>query len=117
MFLKRLLGLFGRPGVTIPGTDQLAEGQARKVDIGDPFAGGKQILLCRVDGKIHALDATCPHEGGRIVPGDLQEGRLAVCPLHGYRFDATNGKAVGVACPPARTYRTRERDGNCEVWV
>lgn len=109
--------LFRRPSVVVPGSSGLAEGQARTVDVGDPFAGGKQIVLCRVDGEVHALDATCPHEGGRIAPGPLAEGRYAVCPLHGYRFDPRDGRAVGVVCKPARTYRARERDGSIELYL
>ena len=90
----RLKKLFSKPSITIPGADGLVEGEARKVDIGDPAAGGKQVLLCRVDGKVHALDTLCPHEGGRLVPGPLADGRYAVCPLHNYRFEPDSGKAV-----------------------
>ena len=115
--IGRLLKLFRRAPVLVPGTSALAEGEARKVDIGDPMAGGKQILLCRVDGKVHAIDSTCPHEGGRIVAGPLSDGRLAVCPLHSYRFDPTTGKAVGVVCRPVKTYRAREAGGETEVWL
>ena len=101
----------------MPGTERLAEGEARKVDLGDPLAGGRQILLCRVEGRVHALDVVCPHEGGRLVPGPLIEGRYAHCPLHGYRFDPGTGRAVGVACPAARTYRSREGSEGTEVWI
>ena len=115
--LGKLFGKFGRKGVLIPGTDALKEGEARKVDIGDPMAGGKQILLCRVDGKVHALDSYCPHEGGRIQPGPLLDGKHALCPLHNYKFDACTGKAVDVVCGSARTYRVVESGGQCEVFV
>jgi len=116
--LKRLLGLFrGRP-VLIQGAGALEEGHARKISLGDPLAGtGCNVVLCRVDGKLHALDDICPHEGGRISDGPLHEGRLATCPLHMYHFDVSSGKAVGVACRKAKTYRVRERDGDCEVWL
>ena len=63
------------------------------------------MILCRVEGRLHALDALCPHEGGRIVPGPLVEGKYALCPLHNYKFDPRTGKAVDVSCKAARTYR------------
>lgn len=115
--IGRLLNLFRRAPVLIPGTDALVEGEARKVDIGDPLAGGTQILLCRVDGKVHAIDSTCPHEGGRISAGPLTDGKLALCPLHSYRFDPKNGKAVGVVCAPVKTYRCAEKGGETQVWI
>jgi nitrite reductase/ring-hydroxylating ferredoxin subunit len=115
--LGRLFSLFrGRP-LLVPGTDQLPEGESRKVDVGDIAAGGKQIILCRVEGKVYALDSLCPHEGGRIQPGPLARGCWAVCPLHNYGFDPRTGKARGDVCRDAQTYRTRETDQGTEVWV
>lgn len=112
------LDLFrGRP-VTVEGTGRLAEGQSKKIDIGDPLAGtGKAVVLCRVDGTLYALDAKCPHEGGRISDGPLVEGKLAMCPLHRYQFDPKTGKAVGRLCGDAKTYRVKEKDGNASIWA
>jgi nitrite reductase/ring-hydroxylating ferredoxin subunit len=115
--LGKLFGMFRRKGVLIPGTEALVEGEARKVDIGDPLADGTQILLCRVEGRVYALDARCPHEDGRIQPGPLFEGKHALCPLHNYRFDVRDGKAVDVICRKATTYRVEERGGECEVFL
>lgn len=115
--LRRFFELFRGRAVTVPDSAKLAEGEARTVDIGDPLAGGKQIVLCRVEGKVYALDSLCPHEGGRIAPGPLVDARYAVCPLHSYRFDPKDGKAVGVSCRAATTHRVEERDGTCKVWV
>lgn len=115
--LSRLLGLFkGRPAL-IRGAAQLAEGQSRRVELGDSLAGGVEIVLCRLNGELHAVDRLCPHEGGRIGDGPLVEGRYVTCPLHNYRFDPTTGKPVGVACKSARTYRVREKGGDCEVYL
>lgn len=115
--LRRLTGLFRKKGVLVPDTARLAEGEGRKVDVGDPVAGGTQVLLCRVDGRIHAIDTLCPHEGGRIPTGPLAEGKYAQCPLHGYRFDPRDGKAVGVTCRPVRVYRVVEKGGQAELFV
>lgn len=101
----------------IKGTGKLPEGEARKVDIGDVVAGGTQVVLCRVGGKLYALDAVCPHEQGRITPGPLLEGKYALCPLHNYKFDPTNGASVNARCRAAKTYRVVEKDGDAEIWV
>ena len=36
------------------------------------------------------LQNTCPHEGGQLSAGWIEDGAV-VCPLHGYKFDLTNG--------------------------
>jgi nitrite reductase/ring-hydroxylating ferredoxin subunit len=115
--LGKLGNLFrGRP-IHIAKTGALPDGEARTIDIGDPLAGGRQVVLCRVNGELHALDSKCPHEGGRIAPGPLIEGRYALCPLHNYRFDPRTGKAIDVSCSAAKTYRVQERDGDADLWV
>lgn len=118
MVLGRILGLFRRPPALVKGAGRLEEGQSKKVDLGDLLAGGKQIVLARKDGKLHAIDTHCPHEGGRIIDGPLLEGRYVVCPLHNYRFDVVTGKPWMVnVCGKARTYKVRETDGDAEVWA
>ena len=92
--IRRLLGLGG--GVLVPGGASIEEGTARGVDVGDPHAGGIRVILCKVDGEVHALDSTCPHgQGGHIQTGPLEKGRFALCPLHRYAFDPKTGKPEG----------------------
>lgn len=81
------------------------------------MAGGVEIVLCRKGGELHAVDRVCPHEGGRISDGPLLDGKYVVCPLHNYRFDPTTGKAVGVSCGNAKTYRVKTKGADCEVFV
>ncbi len=115
---NRLLNVFrGKPAL-VKGAGRLEEGQARKITFGDPIAGeGVELVLCRVDGTLYALDVMCPHEGGRIIEGPLHEGRYAICPLHQYAFEPKSGRVINAACKKAKTYRVREKDGDCEVWI
>ena len=116
--LGKLFGLFSGKGVLVKGGAAVEEGTARSVDLGDPLAGGKRILLCKVNGEVHAIDAHCPHnEGGQIQPGALQQGRFAICPLHRYMFDPKSGKPEGVACRPAKRYKTKVSGEDVEVFV
>jgi nitrite reductase/ring-hydroxylating ferredoxin subunit len=116
--LGKLLGLFrGKPAL-VRGTGKLPEGQAKKISLGDPLSGsGRDLVLCRVGGVLHALDWTCPHEGGRIGEGPLFQGKYAVCPLHHYQFDPASGACVNAACAKAKTYRVRETGGDAEIWI
>jgi len=115
---SRLFGFLGPKPVLVQGTDKLPEGVSKIVSLGDPLAGGKELVLCRSGGRLHALDRHCPHnEGGRFVDGPLLEGKYVMCPLHNYKFEPQTGRAVGVACPAAKVYRVRERDGDSEIWA
>ena len=58
----------------------------------------RPYALFRVGGKIHCLDNTCPHAGGPLCEGTLED-HLVECPWHGSRFDIRTGQVVG---PPAR---------------
>src|SRR5918912_617427 len=51
----------------------------------------KPIVLCRVNGKIYAMDAVCSHEGGPLEDGTLQGYELK-CPWHYAIFDVRNAK-------------------------
>jgi len=113
----KLLKLFRGRSVVIQGTGKLPEGEARTVDVGDVLAGGTQVVLCRLEGRLYALDTLCPHEGGRIAPGPLWDQKHVMCPLHNYRFDPRTGVCVSATCGKARTYRVEERDGHAEIWV
>jgi nitrite reductase/ring-hydroxylating ferredoxin subunit len=116
--LRRILALLRKKPALVRGTVRLAEGQARVVSIGDTLGGsGWDVVLCRVEGRLYALDSGCPHDGGRIAPGPLAEGKYAVCPLHMYQFDPRTGKAVNATCRNARTFKTREVGDDAEIWL
>jgi nitrite reductase/ring-hydroxylating ferredoxin subunit len=116
--IGKLKRIFGKKPAIVKGTAKLEEGQSKRVEFGDVLAGtGVEVVLCRVGGKVLALDTRCPHEGGRIVDGPLLEGRYAVCPLHNYAFDPRTGEAQRVVCKKARTYRVQEDGDQCEVWL
>lgn len=104
------------PTIRLPGAARLAEGQARKVLL--PALEGDaptEVVLCRIGGRLAAVDSLCPHEGGRLAAGPLHEGRYLSCPLHLYKFDPRSGRAVDVDCDPARTFPVREVGEDAEL--
>ena len=52
---------------------------------------GQQILLTRVNGKVCAFSAKCPHIGLSLARGKIENGVIR-CPWHGSRFDVCTGK-------------------------
>ena len=61
-------------------------------------ANGQEIVVARVDGKLHAFQNQCTHKGAALCEGALN-GRAVACPLHGAEFDVTNGAVVNVPFP------------------
>jgi len=114
--LGRFFKLFGKQSALVKGTFKLPEGESKLIDLGDVMAGGVQVVLSRVEGKIYALDTRCPHEGGRLVGGPLHDGNV-ICPLHNYLFDAKTGEVTRGVCSAAKKYRAEEKDGDCEIWI
>lgn len=74
--------------VKIDGAAQLSDGGKMKVS-----AGGKTVMLAKIDGSYYAIDDKCPHMGSSLSGGNLVDGNI-VCPRHGSVFDVKTGKAV-----------------------
>src|SRR5947209_1179801 len=47
---------------------------------------GRRVVVGRLDGRLHAFDALCPHAGGPMELAEC-EGAIVSCPLHAWRFD------------------------------
>ncbi|MEM6674694.1 MAG: thiamine pyrophosphate-dependent enzyme [Planctomycetota bacterium] len=69
--------------------DELAEGRVTTV-----LAGKTSVCLTHFDGRFAALDNHCPHQGGPMGEGAIEDGLLR-CPWHGWDFHPTSGKAPG----------------------
>jgi nitrite reductase (NADH) small subunit len=54
--------------------------------------GGKTLCVANIDGVICALGNECPHEGGPLSGGTVEEGKV-VCPWHGWCFEPSSGRA------------------------
>jgi 3-phenylpropionate/trans-cinnamate dioxygenase ferredoxin subunit len=70
-------------------------------------AEGREILLLRVAGEVHALDNACPHEGNPLFDGEILGDEIE-CAYHGWRFDLGTGACL-VGDEPARRYPTEVR--------
>jgi nitrite reductase/ring-hydroxylating ferredoxin subunit len=75
--------------------------------------GGHEIALFLVDGKVHALANTCPHEGNPLVEGELL-GPTLTCAYHSWKFDLETGACL-FGDEPARVYPAELRDD--EIWI
>jgi nitrite reductase/ring-hydroxylating ferredoxin subunit len=64
---------------------EVPEGGAKLVRI-----RGEEIAVFKREGKLCAIQNLCPHEGGQLSQGWI-ENQCVVCPLHGYQFDLKTG--------------------------
>ena len=89
---------------------ELAPGQMKRIT-----PGGRRLLLCNADGRLHCVDEMCSHEDYSLYLGCIQEGRIK-CSLHGSYFDLETGEpTVEPATERIRTYPV-EIVGD-DVWV
>jgi nitrite reductase/ring-hydroxylating ferredoxin subunit/uncharacterized membrane protein len=89
---------------------ELAEGAPRVVRADDT-----EILLVREGNRLHALWASCTHEGGPLAEGSFADG-CVTCPWHGSTFRLADGHVVrGPAAASQPVYEARVTDGKVEV--
>ena len=69
--------------------NELPEGRVKPVTC-------RHHTLCMThhEGRYGALDNRCPHQGGPLGEGSIENGFLR-CPWHGWDYDPINGKAPG----------------------
>ena len=69
--------------------DELPEGRVKTV-----VAGHKSLAMTHYDGQYGALDNRCPHQGGPLGEGSIENGLLR-CPWHGWDYCPLTGKPPG----------------------
>jgi nitrite reductase (NADH) small subunit/3-phenylpropionate/trans-cinnamate dioxygenase ferredoxin subunit len=92
---------------------ELVEGEGKYVEI-----GGFQLAVFLHNGLVFVMDNYCPHAGGNLAGGHIEEG-CAVCPWHHWSFHLQNGELRDVPGVKVRTYTTRllDHDGKKLVQV
>ena len=66
-------------------------GSMKKVTVNDI-----DILVANVDGNFYALNNKCPHKGGPLCEGKL-ENNVIHCPWHKAMFEVNTGKNISPA--------------------
>ena len=54
--------------------------------------GGKKLSVALFRDELYAFAYKCPHAGGIMAHGFIDESGKVVCQLHRYKFDMTNGR-------------------------
>jgi nitrite reductase (NADH) small subunit len=86
----------------------VGEGRAYAVD-------GTQVAVYRLrDGSLRALAAVCPHRGGPLADGLIDE-RVVVCPLHGRTYDLATGAELAAGGDGVRAYAVTTDGGRVTI--
>ena len=95
--------------VAVCPVDEVPEGRGRAIEV-----EGVRIALFRDGERVYALFGQCPHAGGSMGHGWVEDGE-AVCPLHRWHFRLASGRCTSVRGEALSTFPCEVRDG--VVWV
>jgi nitrite reductase/ring-hydroxylating ferredoxin subunit len=70
------------------GTAELAPGGMKAVEL-----DGREIAICRVEGRYYAIDRRCGHMNAPLDQGTLS-GTILTCAMHCAQFDVATGEAL-----------------------
>jgi len=91
------------------GREELSEGRVKPVT-----CDGTTVAMTHYDGEYHALDNECPHQGGPLGEGAIEDGLLR-CPWHGWDFHPDSGETPGDFDDCVTTYPVEEREDGIYV--
>lgn len=93
----------------VVGADLLDEGEVTACP-----AGLKSVALTKLNGNYGAIDNRCPHQGGPLGQGTVENGKIR-CPWHGFDFDPFTGEAAGGPDYDVPTYPVEVREDGVYV--
>lgn len=99
------------PFRTIARTTDIPLGRALQLRVGD-----KDIAILKVGEEFHVLDAYCPHKGGPLAAGWIENGSV-FCPLHGWEFDLRTGACKTNPEKPVTCYPVRVVGNEIQVQI
>jgi thiamine pyrophosphate-dependent acetolactate synthase large subunit-like protein/nitrite reductase/ring-hydroxylating ferredoxin subunit len=76
--------------------------------VGSLVVDGRPVALTRCGGRLGALENRCPHQGGPVGEGSIENGWLR-CPWHGYDYDPLTGRPPEGFSDAVTAYEVDER--------
>jgi nitrite reductase (NADH) small subunit len=89
--------------------DELKDGTGRSLD-----AAGLRVAVFRTGTDVVALSGRCPHSGGSLGHGWVEDGQV-VCPLHRWQFRLADGRCTTIRGEWVYKFPCELRGD--EVWV
>ena len=70
---------------------------------------GKELAVFHINGNLFATDNFCPHRGGPLSKGNIEQGPSVRCPLHGWAFDLASGNCLNMPQAKVGTFPVEVR--------
>jgi 3-phenylpropionate/trans-cinnamate dioxygenase ferredoxin subunit len=77
----------------------------------------KRICLARHQGKIHAVQDKCTHNGESLSKGKINYQGEVICPWHGYRFNLKTGRECMQQISDLECYPIKENEEGVFIGV
>jgi nitrite reductase/ring-hydroxylating ferredoxin subunit len=91
---------------------ELEAGKPKRVEV-----DGAAVMLLRHEDGIHAIGAVCPHLGGPLDEGEIDD-ETVTCPWHGSVYCLKDGALLhGPATAPVESYEVRVQKGKISIRV
>ncbi|MBI3271692.1 MAG: nitrite reductase (NAD(P)H) small subunit [Planctomycetes bacterium] len=97
--------------VEVPGAAGLVVGAALMAAV-----EGKVVAVVRTERAYFAVDNTCPHAGGPLAEGRVENEAIS-CPLHDWSFDLATGRELDGRSAKVESYPVKVEDGKVFVNV
>ncbi len=97
------------PFVVVARVQDIPAGQARAYAV-----CGRDIAVFNVAGKFYAIENSCPHQGGPLAEGWIDE-TIVTCPWHAWCFDVTTGDMTMGGYTSVDAFDVRVEDGTLSV--
>ncbi len=76
----------------------------------------KSVAVIYAEGKAHAFENHCPHKGGPVGEGDIEDC-IITCPLHGWQFDVRTGEGTSMPNSKLKILAVKIQDGKVFVEI
>ena len=98
------------PWHAAPGCESLGESKGCKVNV-----DGSEMAVFKLGGQYYAMQDFCPHRGGSLGHGDIDEEGWVACPLHAWFFNIKTGESATNEAMRIKIFPCKEERG--KVWV
>jgi len=95
--------------IKVAESSEIQPGNTKVVDL-----LGQSVAIFNVKGEFFATDNSCPHQGGPLGEGTLEE-EVVKCPWHSWRYNVRTGRAVQT--PNIKCFNVRTDAGAVEIAV
>ena len=96
-----------------------------RIDVGGLAVGrvkqeivaGRAVVITRTENGYASLDNRCPHQGGPLGEGHIDDRGWLICPWHGYEYDPIDGSPPDGYGDHATAFALDERDDGLYVGI